>query len=275
MPTRLYTYGVITCLLTLSMSGAQSQTRDSLALIREFVQGVSTYQQLPLQLEMELNNSTNFITSEADTTKTAGYFYIKPGSAYILFGEMEQVVNDSMALLISNNLQRMILYPDAKAILAQMKSMTAIPLQDSSVLHLAGKFTIQKNVSGVDQYKLLLTGRQMVYNTQLPKESIELQYDQKNQRPLKVTTIKRTLLPLSEEDYKTFSGRADLSGKLLNLEDKGYFLVKEQVADFVYKKLTHDTSLKVPVTIADKIEKNSDGAFSPVKKYGEYSLTVN
>src|SRR5690349_22972487 len=63
-----------------------SNNTDTLASLREFVNVCNVYKQLPLYLDMEIVNSTNFITGEEDTTRSTVLFYMKPGISYVKFG---------------------------------------------------------------------------------------------------------------------------------------------------------------------------------------------
>lgn len=268
--------------LTVLCSGLQAQKKrrnsnstDTLAVMREFVHICNVYKQMPLSLEMEIVNTTNFVTDQEDTARSEAIFYMKPGTTYIRFGETEQLVNDSMALLVSSNLQRMILYSNAQPVLQRMNAMTGILQQDSSLQQMAQNFTAQASAPEQPVASITLTGRNLVYGTSFPKESVELQYDKATKDPLKVITIKRTLLPVKDDDYKNLSEKAHLAGKLVTIADKGHYLVKEQQVAFVFRKIGHDATMAVPATIADRIIKNEQGNYTPVKAYEGYAVTIN
>jgi hypothetical protein len=252
-----------------------SRNTDTLATIREFVRVCNVYKQLPLYLHMEIVNTTNFVTGQEDTTHSEALFYMKPGTTYIRFGETEQLVNDSMALLVSSNLQRMILYSNAQPVLQRMNAMTGILQQDSSLQEMARSFTAQPSPPGQQAAGIILTGRNLLYGTSLPKESIELQYDPATGNPSKVITLKRTLLPVKEDDYKILSGKADMTDKLITIAGKGHYLIKEQVVTFIFKKIEHNAAMTMPATIADRIVKNEQGNYTPVKAYEGYAVTIN
>jgi hypothetical protein len=275
-------YLSIQLILTLiSVSQLQAQRRsahkqaDSLAVLREFMQINSSLRQLPVCLEMELINSSNFIAGAQDTARVQSTFYMKPGVSYIRFGEAEQLVNDTMALLVSDKLQRMMLYAHAQPILRQMQAFTGVQGIDSSMLELSKKFIAQLLPAIGNTASITLTGRGLLYGTSLVKESIELQYDVENKQPLKVITIKRSLLPVSEDNYKAFAEQGMATDKLVTIAGKGHFLVKEQTGTFIYKKITHNADIPLPATISDRIIKNEQGAFTPVKAYEAYAVTIN
>ena len=270
---------IITLLVFCSQLQAQRRSAqkqvDTLALLREFMQISSNLRQLPVYLEMELVNSSNFIAGEQDTARVQAAFYRKAGVSYVRFGEAEQLVNDTMALLVSDKLQRMILYAHAQPILRQMQAFTGMQGIDSSILELSKKFTSQKLPAAENGASIMLTGRSLLYGTSLAKESLELQYDVEKKQPLKMITIKRNLLPLSEDNYKALVEQGTATDKLVTIEGKGYFLVKEQLGTFIYKKITHEVGMTLPATINDRIIKNEQGEFIPVKAYEAYAVTLN
>jgi hypothetical protein len=259
-------------------SGVQAQKKqkltgshnDSLATYRAFVRACNLYQQLPLYLEMELVNTTNFVTSEEDTVRMQSTFYMVPGMSYIRFGDAEQFVSDSIALLVSDKLQRMIVYSRVQPLLRQMQAIVGMQWTDSSLQQMAQRFIATTSTTAI-----LLTGRDLLYGTSFPKESVELQYNPATQEPVKVITIKRNLLPVSEADVKVLREQGMDAGKVLVIEGKGQFLIKEQTGTFIYKKIMHTAGMTLPATIADRIVKNEQGRFTPVKAYESYAITLN
>jgi hypothetical protein len=266
-------------LLCITMQAQKKKERgeansDTLAIYRQFVQVSNIYQQLPLYLQVELVNATNFITGEQDTARLQATFFMKPGISYIRFGESEQLINDSMAVIVSDKLQRMIVYSNAQPVLKQLQSVSGMQWQGSSPGQIASRFTAQ--LSKEKQLAVItLTGRSQLYGTAIPKESVELQYDAATKQPVQVITTKRTLVPLSEDDYKTLSENAVFTGKLLKLDEQRYCLIKEQTGTFVFKKIDHDAGIAIPVTIADRIVRDDQGEFKPVKAYEAYAISIN
>lgn len=254
---------------------ARNKAVDTLDVYRKITEVSNVFRQLPLQLEMELINSTNFVTAEADSAHIQGSFYMQPGLSYIRFGEAEQLVNDSMTLVVSDKLQRMVLYTHARPILQQMQAITGLQGTDSSLLQMAARFTAQYALPAENVTSIILTSRNVLYGTTQPKESVEFQYNAATKEPLKVTTVKRSLLPLTDEDDSTIRVQGNLSDKLIAIEGKGRFLVKEQVGTFVYKKIGHSAGKVLPATLADRIVKNDQGDYTPVKAYEGYAVTIN
>jgi hypothetical protein len=110
--------------------------------------------------------------------------------------------------------------------------------------------------------------------TSFPGESIAFQYDATTKEPVRVTTTKRSFLPVTEEVYRELNLRPEMAGKLITASESRYFVVKEQQAEFVYKKISHDPNMQVPAVITDRLIRNEEG-FMPVSAYQQYAITIN
>src|SRR5688572_17235099 len=169
-----------------------AQQDDSVSITKEFMQVCNVYKRLPLYLDIELQNRTNFIVDEQDTSYTRASFYMQPNSSYIHFGEVEQLINDSLALLISGRLQQMILSLNGQSVLERMKAMTGAPLLDSAVAEIVQKYNVKKRErDGV--MTIELQGRILLYTTSLPRESITVEYNPNTKIPVRVTTVMRSV----------------------------------------------------------------------------------
>lgn len=271
--TTIYTRILFVCMIAMPIT-VLSQKRDSLAIIREFLQVSSSYQQMPLYLELEMKNATNFITGEQDTMQVAGKFYFQPGSAYLQLGEMEQWVTDSVAVLVSNNLQRIIISTQTRRLADQMKALTGSMLKDSSIVATAKKYTaVHKIINGNPVIEL--NSRDLVPGSAWPRQTILMTYRSKTKQPLEMGSVNRMLVPLSEEDYKQLATGTELEKMLVATESNKYFLIREQATSFTYKSVSHEASIKIPVAVSDRIVKNGKGGFEPVKAYEGYEITMN
>ncbi|WP_315823145.1 hypothetical protein [Paraflavitalea speifideaquila] len=254
---------------------ARAQATDTLTLIRQLIQAGTAYRQLPLYIEMEMKNTTNFMTGEDDTASTTGSFYLLSHAAYVRMGEAEQLITDSMALVVSNKLERMMLYKDGQAALSQMKMPGGLSWQDSSATQIAARYTLQR--LSVDNSKEVyhITDKRLLYGTTLPRESMELQFEAGTHQPLAMIALKRTLVPLPAEDYSSLRQNTSLAGNLLNLGDKEYYLIREQKNSFIYKAISHDTGRKIPITMSDRVRPDSQGIYQPVEAYKHFVLSIH
>ena len=262
------------CCFIASSEYSAAQKADTLSSLRDFVNISTGYKQMPLYLELEVKSSTNFITNEGDTSDINGEFYLRNENSYIRIGEFEQIVNDSLALLVSNGLQRMILYTDAASTVKKIKGMMGLVLPDSSIRHLATQYRSFSDNISTQTSRIELQSRTNLYGTNLSRETIELQYDVTKKIPQKITTLKRNLLRLDSLQYARLQNEAGITEQLLTIEGS-YFLVKEQITVYLFKQIEKaSAAVKVPVFISDRITRNGEGKYQPVKNYKSYSLTT-
>lgn len=251
-----------------------AQKPDSLAPIREFLQISSAYQQPPLYLEIEMKNTTNFTASEEDTSVALGKFYLLPGSSYIQLGEVEQFVTDSIALLVNSKMQRIIVNTRPGPWRDRMETLSGSMLKKSSIMELSKKYSGQsramKDVSIIE-----LNSRSLLRGTSIPTETIEMQFDSQTKKPGAIGFVKRMLVPLSSEDFQTLRSQPGMEKFLFTVEDKGYYLIKEQTTSFAYKAVVQDAKIKIPFSVSDRIVRNNNGDFKPVHAYQDYEITTN
>jgi hypothetical protein len=264
---------VLACLLNLCQV-ALAQRVDTLALIRQLIKAGTASRQLPMHLEMELKSSTNFITSEADTASTRGSFYLLPQASYIRIGEAEQLLTDSLSLVVSNKLQRMMLYKDGQSSWMSMAIPGGPGWQDSSTAQIAAKYIIQYLPSNKEGDAYTIADKRLLQATTLPREWMQIQLEAGSNRLRSMTTIKRTLVPLSAADYASIRQNVNLADKLVNISDKEYYLIREQETSFIYTSISHDPAIRIPVVIADRVRRDQEGAFQPVEGYKNFVLTV-
>lgn len=273
--TKMIIKKCVAVLIVLQMAVVgQAQKSDSLEAIRTFVNVCNMYKKTPMHLAVRFNTETNYITNVSDTVSAQGEFYIMSDQAYIRFGEMEQLVSDSIALLVSDQQQRMIIFKDARPVIAQMKSAMGILISDSSLVNMSKKYTAFIKRETDDISIVELQTRQSLYGTNLPKETIEIRYATDTKQPSRVVTVKRKLIPLEQQDYDAYVKLGNKKNKVVSVADREWFLIKEIVSTFEYDKVEYDANVLVPVTIKDRIEKNEQGIYIPVKKYGQYAIST-
>lgn len=263
---------ILPILVLFAAFNLNAQKTDSLAMIREFLSVSNAYKQPPLHLVLEYRSISNLVFAEEDTSFQQGEFYITPNGSYIRFGEMEQIVADSEMLIVSNKMQRMIFYDHSQDITAGMKNFMSVAVTDSSIINLSQKYRAATGNEKNDMAYVELTSKILLNGTSLPKEWIRIRYDAKTKKPVEVIQVQRNLVPLEEGDENSLP-----PGNQLHVvsNEKGKFLMREQTATFVYRRIEHDTSIRMPVQIADRIVRNEEGRYVPVKGYENYLVSQN
>jgi hypothetical protein len=254
----------------------KAQKRDTLAPFRAFVQACDLYKQLPLQLHVSIKSHVNYVTSKEDTLSSEAIFSFSNDGAYIEMEGLEQLVSDSLVLIVNKPAKRMLVYSNAQSVASRLQASTGLFLPDSSLSKLAKRYTAQATAAINDTARFLLESRTNVYNTSIPKETVELVFDNKTNQPISVNTTKRSLIALEQSTYQSLQKEPALANKLLVSPDAAhYFLVKEQTVVYSYQRISHNDKA-LPAYIKDRIVRNStsDG-FVAAAGFEEYQITKN
>ena len=179
---------------------------------------------------------------------------------------MEQLVNDSVGLMIIHSIKQMIITANIESTASLLKAVTGPALPDSAVAKFSEEFRIQKQINDL-QGAIQIKAKRLLPGTALSFQEIILKYDVKTGMPLQIETISRGLVPVGAD--------AEVSRQLqvVIIEEKGRFVVKEDNARYVYKSITHSTDKKLPQVVADRVTTDKDNNFVPVKAYENYLLT--
>ena len=247
-----------------------AQNGDSLLLFKEFMQVCNGYKQIPLHLSLQYSRSSNVILTQEDTVTMQADFYLLQNSSYIRFGELEQLIGDSLVLTIMNKEKQMVLSEKDERLIAQMKAMTGPLLQDTSLQKMAVKYAISKRSLSDGKMTIEITERLKMLETTLPVVSMELIYNKGDKTPEKVVTVKRSLIPRSRMGNTLTAGI-----RTVTIPGKGEFVIKEDRITYYYKKISHNTDIKLPVAIADRVVYNEEGNVVPAKAFESYTLIKN
>jgi hypothetical protein len=247
--------------------------KDTLAGIRLFMRVCNAYKQLPVQLDLDIRHSANLVGRPDDTAHASARFYLQQRGSYIEMDNMEQVVNDSLMLLVSKPARRMILYAHRQSVANQLSQYLGFGLQDSSLARIAGKFTLVSTASAGDTASIELVSRASLYANLPAVEEITVKYDPVTARPYQVTDTRRKLVMVEKSLYKDYNDRPEWAGKTLSIGDSSFFLIKEVASVYSYRKITHDEHADLPVRIGDRIVADDQGRYRPVKSYADYLLT--
>lgn len=245
---------------------------DTLAAMRHFVTLCNNYKSLPLQLVVQVQNSSNMVSRAEDTASMEAGFYMSDKGSYIRYGELEQVANDSIVLLVSKDAKRMLVYPGNTALASQLKRVTGFYLQDSSVQKLAAGFTVKSEEAQNGIAGITLQSRVMVYGTRLPKEEIAIRYNADSQQPESVIQTQRQFIAIDSSSYAVLQQRPEYSDKLVEA-DGAWYVVKEQRNAFHYRQVDHLPDVPLPVLVSDRIDRLPDGSYKPVAAYNDFILS--
>lgn len=249
----------------------QSKPSDSLFLNKQFLNICNHYQQLPLQAKIEVVAVSNYIRNVSDTGKSFMELKISESKTYTRMGEMEEISNDSLLLLINYDANQMVLYANKDLMKKQIERYTkGMIWADSSVKKFAGLFKVTK----LKDDRLVADSRKLVDGTTFPSESISLSYNTKRLEPQEVVQTKRKWVAINVSSYAQLKDDPGWKGKLRTQSPNKYFLLKEQGMVYRYKEIGHKDGL--PFDPINKwVQKNGDGQYEVTKGYENFHLSCN
>jgi hypothetical protein len=263
-------------LLIVSASHAQSKgdrASDTLATARLFMKVCNAYKQLPVRMEAEIRNSTNFIAGAEDTAHYRATFCIRKEGSYIAYGGMEQIADDSVVLLVSNRLKRMIMYAHHQSLTDRMTQYLGWQLQDSSVIRLAAKYSVVLLPADKDTACIVVASRHYLAHTELPDETLRAKYSASGLRPYELVQEKRRLVPVSVAVYRDLATQQANADRLLAIGDSSFFVIKEQKTVYRYLDISHREDDRLPVRVSDRVVADVPGKYRPVTAYAGFILT--
>lgn len=246
---------------------------DSLAIVKEMA-GVSQFaRQLPVHLRLFVQNATNVLTSPEDTASLEAEFFLQKEGAYVRFGEVEQLVDDSLALLVSRNAERIFVYTSPQTVFTRMKSLAGTPLAKSSLREMTARFTTAVRDLDDGLRCIELTSRQLLFQTSLPRETIQFIYNTKKGMPVKLSTLKRTLVPLDAAVDENGEKQKESGGDVVAINGEPY-RVKAQRTEYRYLQIDHEQK-DLPVKIKDRISRTVEAGYIAAKGYESYGVIIN
>ena len=246
---------------------------DTLDIFRAFISVCQSYQRLPLQLELEVHRYTNLMTSPEDTISQQAVFYLGHSSSCILLGDVEQLGSDSMMVIVSNKMKRMLVYRNTGMVENLLARFVTGPLTDSSLAALGHRYEAVVPGSRDDTARLVLNSRQFVYGSLLPKEEITAFYNKATKTPYKVVQLRRSLVEIDPEAWKDFQGKGEWEGKLVKGADSTRFVIKELRTEFCYRRIAHDPAGKPPILISDRIVGAAPGQWQAARGYEDFMIS--
>jgi len=261
----------ICCLLLLPIT-IRAQQPDTLSALRQYLDISNAYKHIPMHASVELHNSTSFISAPTDTATTAAEFYFVKNGVYMKFGEMEQLVNDSLLLLVSNNAKHMILVTNKTPISTNLKNYMGVKMEDSSIQKIANKYvaTVLPEQSGI--ITIEVKSRQILYGTSQPREVVIFRYKEKTGMPIDITQTSSLLIDLDSSQFNDFSRSAQNIPYLIK-QQGSFYLMKQKVVAFIYKQIDYGDKITMPANINDRIVKDVNGEYIPAKGYETFKLT--
>jgi hypothetical protein len=254
---------------------AQQKLNDSLLPLREFIQLRDIYKHLPVELNIHIQNSANPVTTASDSLQADMDVYYGHHNFYMKTEGLEEIVNDSLIVMVNNAGKNVLLYPNNQQLIANMERSLIAIMPDSSIEAMAKKYSSSVLQSAHDQKRIELKSREKAYGTKLPRESIIIIYRVSSDQPLEFRRTKTLLLPIDSPTYHKLIKDPRYDENLVSTstsKGKLFFLVKELTTSYHFNKINYNVQLP-PVKEDDRVIKKSNGDYEVAKGFEEYVLS--
>ncbi len=274
--SRYWLIGLFSVIL-LSSFKASSQSIDSLQPYRHFMQVCTGYQSAPLQLNVNYKVNSNLVLHPYDTASMNGYFYIgTTGKAYMQFGDVEQIIEDSIALTVNHSTQQISVSADVGKSGQLLKRYIGSLTNDTSVQNLSRAFNIttilETNIVAQNAYELYSYA--LVPGTVLPKQVMRVVFDSATNYPIEIATLRRTVLPIDPQDSVAFKTRFENQNVLIRIPNGGLAFVREYTNVYSYLNLRKEEVDSLPLKSSDYLLKDETGEYQLKPGKETYRLSV-
>lgn len=262
---------IILLLFNNSRSLQAQQQNDSAALAKLFLQACNHYQHFPLQLKIKIKSKVNYLTSPADTIQSFIEMDVKENSSYINMGDVEQIMNDSLLLIVNKVSKVLAVYPGTNGVKQRDNQyLKGISITDSSVK----KFMNYYDVLQISNGFIIAKSHKLSGRSSLSSSELRVKYNTADTLIQEVVQTARKPVSIDSAIYAGLSSDPNWNGKLFSSGNKQWYLIKEQITDYVYEQITHE-NIQPPVEIKDRLLKDSKGNFYAAKEYEQYRISNN
>jgi hypothetical protein len=252
-----------------------AKTEDSIKLLKQFVDVGKIYQTPPVQVNVTYQKKNNDFSIKKDSSSISAKFIIQDDfNAYIDFGNMEQIISDSIVVVIAKDVKRIIVYSGSKEQMRKkMLKLGFANYHDSAYKQLLERYGVKKNKHLDNIETIELKSKQLVFNTKKPQEEISLSFNSTTLEPIEMTTKKRSLKKIEEVDGVTNIDKKN--HELITIENKGSYWVYEEIEIFEFNSIQHQKNFELPYKISDRIIKTTFNEFKPAKGFEGFNITIH
>ncbi len=251
--------------------GSAVTTVDSMDLYKRCVEWCNGYKTLPLQMRLTISSQSNLVTQPNDSTTLQGLFYLNDQGANITMGTQTQVLADSGMVVINRERKTMLYRLKPTNWREKMLQQLGWAQLDSNILQVAKLFSVVFKVLPDQKESLLLTSRQQLVGTTLPKQTIEFHHKPGEATLTEVTVCIRKLAIIEPEMYASLKEDPKFERKLL-AKGNQYFAIKESVVRYVFDAINHQTDQPLPFTVNSILQVKPETGVVPLGEFADYSL---
>lgn len=267
---------IVFLIVAITASAQKQQTADNLSLYREFVSLGKWYLNTPLQMKVQIVHKST--PSVQDSTQATMLLYYSKHDFYLQAGEIEQIVNDSLTVLVNNDAKVIKVFSNSQSLEKNMQKSIPAFVSDSSLEKLAALYTIETEDKEKNRKEIIMQSRALVSGTSFSKEAIAITYLPGSQQPVVYLQYKRNLVPIDSASYTQMNSDPLYAGRLVKTKtskkDGGnlFFVIKERITECRFIEATHDIWLP-PVVQQNRVVKNENGAYVAVNGFEDYQVT--
>jgi len=256
---------------------SQKKTKkvDNERVYREFIKIGDWYNQVPFQMKLQLITRINPAAAEQDSVATEMTLFYGKSEFYMQAEGMEQIVNDSMVVLVNNEAKMIKLFPNNKEFQLNLEKTSMMFTPDSSFKSLIEKYTASSTQVEDNIGQIILRSRENVFGTDVPRELIKVRFIEQTRQPITFDQSKASLIPIDTTVFNRLSKEEKYTGKLVSTTKNGvslYFMLKQQQTFCRFEKISRDV-YSSPVKQEDRIVKSENGEYRPVKEFEGYLLS--
>jgi len=244
----------------------RAQPKDSLAALARFVHAFDLIRHPPMNIRMTINHTSDIQFLSGDAFYLEASVHLRKNSSYARFGEVEQLANDSAAIFVSDSLEQIILLSNQdRSLNGRLMGMFGMGGNDSSVRMLNTLYRAEGSGSTVK-----LQSRSFLSGTDIIKESAQLDLDPKTELPVQLLVFRRTIVLVDSAQMEELR-QQHIPAERFVQRGQWLYLVKETQTRFAYLHIDQEDK-PLPVTFANRVEKDGEGQWKPVKAYEAYRL---
>lgn len=250
---------------------------DTLTVYREFATLGRWYLQQPLQVNVHFGYRCTPAYAGNDSVDTDMQLYYGGNDFYMQAEGMEQIVNDSVVVMVNNETRMINLFPNDGQAFKKFHETMALFVPDSSLQKLAQLYVANRNDEGQGARRIILQSRTSVTGTDHLKEIISITYDATTHRPLAYHHITRSLAPVDSLVYSRLAENSAYNGRLISTKVNHhnlFLVVKEKITDCRFTNISHGIQ-GPPAREHDRVLRGENGEYGGAKGFENYLVTTN
>jgi len=262
-------------LLILMVVTNRANSQDSLAAFHEFAKLRQIYGHVPVQVEIDIRISATPFTNPQDTLGSTISFYVGLKGMYLEAEGLEEIVNDSLVIVVNNPARQITIFPNSPEAMQKMRQSSSMFLPDSSVGILAEKYTSSAQDIDGNKSKITFQSRETLHGSKQSKEIISATFQKSSYQPVEIEQVKMKPVLIDSVFYARFVSDKMYDGKLNKaVTGKGnlFFLTKELKTTYRFRKIDYAVP-NPPARQQDRVNVDENGNYTPAKGYEEYLLS--